>query len=506
MLNKQLIINANSSETRIALLVKGNLSELHLERQTDRGLVGNIYQCQVTRVLPGMQAAFVELGIGRSGFLYGGDVADLEAISKSSDEDDLDFDDTNYLKRKGSKTPIEKLLKQGQKILVQVAKEPLGTKGPRVTMYLTIPGRYLVLMPFFKHIGISRRIQNDKERKRLKDIISQAQPEGAGVIVRTAAEGVNTNHITKELNFLCGIWSDIEKSQKKAGLSKLLYQDLDFIPKITRELYSNDVQKIVIDDKKHYQSLKRFLTASIPGASRKLELYREKLPIFDIYGIELDIDGALSIKVDLPSGGHMIVEQTEALTSFDINTGRYVGKGSARETISKTNLEAVEKIVEQLKVRNIGGLIVIDFIDMEDTEDRDKVYNTLQEALKIDKARTNVLRVSELGLVEMTRKRTSESLERKLMEPCPLCNGRGRIKSTITEALSLIREIQRKYVQTGSKKIEIIARDDIRDWVLEEERDLLEEVKKRFGIQVKFTDYQYSLNDMNIPPFQVRAH
>jgi ribonuclease G len=522
MADKQLIINTNPSETRIALLEKERLSELFIERNRERGIVGNIYLGTVTRVLPGMQAAFVNIGIDRTAFLYGGDVLDPEALEKQkkaaieaeqarklggNDEEidasiDLspeDIKDSTVVERR----PIEKIIKEGQQVVVQVAKEPLGTKGARVTMFLSLPGRYLVLMPDFTHIGISRRIEDPAERKRLHEIVRQIKPEGVGVIVRTAAHNINAGLLQKDLKYLTKVWRAVDSKKKRSNPPLLLYHDLNLILKTTRDLYSEEIEKIIIDDPEAFEETKRFLTATIPGAGKTLELYEGQTPIFDVYGIEMDIGKALSSRIELPSGGYLIVDQTEALTSFDVNTGKYVGHASAQETILKTNLEAIDKVVTQLRIRNIGGIIVIDFIDMERPEDREMVYNRLQEELQHDKARTNVLRISELGIVQMTRKRTSESLERQLMEPCIYCDGRGRIRSTATEAYDLLREVTRHSLQTGKQQVTVKVRSDIRDWILQEEHELFEHVINKHGLQIDFQLAELELAALNEAPYEV---
>jgi ribonuclease G len=508
--DKQLIINTNASETRIALLEKDRVSELFIERHRERGMVGNIYLGTVMRVLPGMQAAFVNIGAERTAFLYGGDVVDPEALKEQLAAkpesgaviEDLSPEDLKE-KTQRARKPIEKLLREGQRVVVQVAKEPLGTKGARVTMFLSVPGRYLVLMPDFTHIGISRRIEDPDERTRLGDIVKQIKPDDVGIIVRTAAQGISDVHLQKDLKYLTKMWRTVDAKRKRASPPALLYQDLNLILKTTRDLYSEEIDKIVIDDVDAHEELKRFLLATIPGAHKSLSLYTEKTPIFDVYGVELDIGRALASRIELPSGGYLVIDQTEALTSFDINTGKFVGNASAHETILKTNLEAVKKIVAQLRIRNIGGIIVIDFIDMERLEDRERVFNELQEELKHDKARTNVLRISELGLVQMTRKRTSESLERQLMEPCPYCDGRGRIRSTMTEALDLLREIRRHAIQTGAKSVAVKVRDDIRHYLEHEERDLFEELVQELGLDIQFKTAALSLAALNDDPYEV---
>lgn len=505
-MDKQLIINHNDTETRIALLEKERVAELFIERRRDAGMVGNIYLGVVMRVLPGMQAAFVNIGAERTAFLYGGDVLDPDTLREQAQQagDTADLSPEELKERSSrQRKPIERLLKEGQHVVVQVAKEPLGTKGARVTMYLSLPGRYLVLMPDFNHIGVSRRIDDPVERQRLIDLVKAIKPEGVGVIVRTAALAIADVHLQKDLKYLGKVWRVVDAKRRRSSPPALIYQDLNLILKTTRDVYSEDIDKIVVDDLEAHEELKRFLVATIPGASKKLMHYEDQTPIFDVYGIEMDIGRALSSRIELPSGGYLIVDQTEALTSFDVNTGKFVGQVSAHETILKTNLEAVKKVVTQLRIRNIGGIIVIDLIDMERLEDREKVYNLLQEELKNDKARTNVLRISELGLVQMTRKRTSESLERQLMEPCPFCDGRGRIRSVATDTYDLLREIRRHTLQTGQKSIVVKVRDDIKDWLLTAEKSLFDKLVAEFGLNIQFKAAELKRSVLNDDPYEV---
>ena len=501
-ISKQLIINTNPVETRIALLHEGRLEELFIEREHGRSRVGNIYRGIVTRVLPGMQAAFVNAGLERTAFLYGGDVLDPELV-KLNREAPLSGPDDEDQTRLVNRTPIEKLLKEGEEVVIQVAKEALGSKGARVTMFLSLPGRYLVLMPNFNHIGISRRIEDEEERHRLYDLVRQIKPDGVGVIVRTAAEGVDSGHLQKDLKYLSKVWRTVDGKSRHGSPPQLIYQDLSIIFKTTRDLYNDEIGKIVIDDSQAGEELKRFLKATIPGAAEKVESYSAPKPIFDEFDIELEISKALGMKIELPSGGYLVIDQTEALTSFDVNTGKFVGTLSAQETITKTNMEAVAKIVEQLRVRNIGGIIVIDFIDMERLEDREKVYDSLQEELKKDKARTNVLKISELGLVQMTRKRTNESLEHQLMDQCPFCDGRGKVRSVATEAYDLIREMIRSSIQKGSTALKVKVREDIREWILNREAELFESVVDKYGLKVEFEPVQLDLADLREPSFEV---
>lgn len=497
------------AETRIAIVEKEQVAELFIERHSDRGLVGNIYKGSILRVLPGMQSSFVDVGEVRSGFLYVNDVLSDEFIAQSrallaDSNEDLTHEEIER-KIKWNKIAIEKLLRDGQNVMVQVAKEPIGNKGARLTMFVTFPGRYIVLSPHFNHVGVSKKIEDNAERERLKSIFEPIKPENMAVIVRTAARGVSAEILTRELDYLTALWAEVKERFDSSPAPSLLHRDLDLTQRIIREQYSDEIGKVVIDDEKLYHKVKKFLASTAPGSESRLEIYSGVTPIFDVYGIEMDIGRALSKKVDLPSGGYVIVDQTEALTTFDVNTGRYVGRANASETVLKTNLEAVKKVVSQLRLRNIGGIIIIDFIDMENPIDRERVFNALMEELKTDKARTNVLKISELGLVQMTRKRTSESLEQLLMDDCPMCDGRGKVKSVVTEAHDLLREIVRVHNQTGRTLLHVRVREDIRDWILEEERDWFQEIVDRWGLTVNFRQGEMTVAALSESSFEVNA-
>ncbi|MEZ4743596.1 MAG: Rne/Rng family ribonuclease [Bdellovibrionota bacterium] len=504
MNEKKIIINHNSSEIRAALIENGKLIELFIERRTTHSIVGNIYKAIVTRVLPGMNSAFLDIGDQRSAFLFGGDVIDTnKPIPERIDEENDILSDN--IKANEVTIPIEKNLREGQQVYVQVSKDPLGSKGPRVTGNLTIAGRYLVLTPYSSHIGISRRIELEEERLRLKKLLESILPKDIGVIVRTAARGATKEELINDINFLKQTWSNIRKSMPLAKAPSLLHSDLDLTNKIIRDLYEDSINSIVVDDEEVYKSLQKFLWTNLPTASDALELYNQEKPIFDEFDIEFDIAKALSKRVDLPSGGYLIIEQTEALTSIDVNTGKFVGKANAQETILKTNLEAINAICEQLRVRNIGGIIILDFIDMESLINRDLIYDQLLEALKADRARTNILRISELGLIQMTRKRTSDSLERSITVPCPHCNGSGIVRSIQTEAYDLLREIQRISLQTHQKSIKVRVRSDIKDWILNQEKDLYKKLIIEKNLEVEFLPNQLDIELLREPAFEVFA-
>ena len=502
MTNKQLIINTNVTETRIALIEGGRVAEIFIERHGRKGMVGNIYKGLVARVLPGMQSAFINIGAERSAFLYGGDVVDpiyIESERNRRKTQDKDLDPREMMNR----TPIEQLLKDGQEILVQVAKEPLGSKGPRVTTLITIPGRYLVLLPDFEHVGISRRIDNETKREELRQKVEQMQPPGFGLIVRTAAELMPDEVLRNDLKFTMNIWNVLQSKKNKVAAPSLLYQEPDLILKTTRDLYSDDVGEIVVDDIDAHSMLQHFLSDTIPGAKAKLKLYAGKEPIFDHYGVELDLARALAKKVWLPSGGYLVIDQTEAMTTFDVNTGKYVGTQNARDTMLKTNLEAVQEVVNQIRLRNMGGILIIDFIDMERQEDRERINLSLEDALKKDKSRTSVLAMNELGLVQMTRKRTSESLERVLTEICPFCSGHGRVFSVETETYNMMRDIERHVIRTGRKHVSVRVRNDILDYLNHQAHQLKKNLFDLHDITVDFELSELNVEFLKESPYEV---
>ncbi len=485
-MSSELVINVTSQETRIALIENGVPVELFIERRSEKGIGGNIYKGKVVRVLPGMQAAFVDIGLARSAFLYVADVYDdysgLELMVNSPGVDtDVSIDPSrdDAFPAAPYTAQIEDMLHEGQEILVQVSKEPIGSKGARVTNHISLPGRYLVLMPTVDHIGISRRIENEEERKRLKEVTERMKPAGMGCIVRTASEGRNGDDLVEDMNVLIKLWDKIQHRWGTASVPSIIHSDLDICLRAIRDLYTQDVEKVVVDSEKEYNALIEFVDSFMPKLKHSIELYQAEEPIFDAYGIEVEISRALGKKVWLKSGGYIVIEETEALTAIDVNTGKYVGKGNPEDTILKTNLEAVKEIAYQLRLRNIGGIIIIDFIDMEREGGRERVYQTLAEALKKDRAKANVLRISELGLVEMTRKRTRENMSRILCESCPYCEGRGIIKSKTTLCFEIFREIRREAMNVPSNTIIVSLHPEVADFLYDEERYAIEDLERR---------------------------
>ncbi|MBN2109400.1 MAG: Rne/Rng family ribonuclease [Deltaproteobacteria bacterium] len=481
----ELIVNVTSSETRVALLENGMLAELHIERESDKGIAGNIYKGRVQRVLPGMQAAFVEIGLARSAFLYVDDVytdnKEFESMFTvfKDEQEEIEVGDSPAVRKHAAAPPIEDMLSDGREIMVQVIKEPLGTKGARISSYISLPGRYLVYLPTVDQISISRRITDENERSRLKEIVQRIKPAGSGFIIRTASEDATEEELASDMDFLIKLWANIQARMKTAPTPTMLHEDLSIALRAIRDLYSKNVKKLVVDCPETYASIIRFIETFMPQLKYSVELYEGFKPIFDNYGFEVEISRALGRNIWLKSGGYIVIEETEALVAIDVNTGRYVGKGNQNDTIVKTNLEAVKEIAYQIRLRNLGGIIIIDFIDMERKEDREAVVNALQEALKKDRAKTNVANISELGLVQMTRKRVRENLSGHLCDPCPYCEGRGRIRGIPAIAYEILRVISKEVRTLLIQTITATVHPDIAAFLYDEERSAIEELEKK---------------------------
>ncbi|MBI2343043.1 MAG: Rne/Rng family ribonuclease [Deltaproteobacteria bacterium] len=517
----ELIVNVTLGETRVARLENGVVAELYIERARDTGILGNIYKGKVVRVLPGMQAAFVDLGLERTGFLHVANILSPDVAGESpfpamtDDEDETapvleeSAEETaprekpstrgRRRRRNGGYRQIQDLVKEGEEILVQVVKEPISTKGARLNSYLSLPGRHLVYMPSVDHIGVSRRIGDDKERRRLRALIAQHKPKGAGFIIRTASEGVSDAEIVADIEYLGRIGGKIEKATAQAKAPALVHAELDIILRVVRDLFTTDIDRLVIDSDKEYERIREFVDTFMPSLKKNIQLYTAEEPIFDRFAIEVEINRAMGQKVWLKSGGYIIIEQTEALTAIDVNTGRFVGRGNVEDTILKTNLEAVKEVVYQLRLRNIGGLIILDFIDMDRQADRTKVYNVLKEALESDRARTNITKISELGLVEMTRKRTREDLRRQLGDPCPYCEGKGFLKSPATVCYEIFREIIREARHMEGRQLTVLAHPTVTNALFDEERAALEDVERRIKKRVQVQ----AVNDFHLEQFEV---
>lgn len=477
-----LVVNSTSAETRVALVEDGILSELHIERTRDRGIVGNIYKGKILRVLPGMQASFVDISHERAGFLHASDVYDFDEDIAAWDDEGGDDGKPQLARGRGKqRLSIQESLKPNQEILVQVAKEPIGTKGARLTSHISLPGRYVVFMPTVSHIGISKRIESDKERKRLRKIVEQARPPGTGFIVRTVSEGISDEKLQQDMQMLIKLWGEILEKHNRVKAPYLLYEEPDLVVRAIRDLVSADLNEIVLDDQKAYDRVKHFIDTYIPGFEGKVRLYQYDMPIFDEFGIEPEIKRSLQRRVDLESGGHLVIDRSEALTAIDVNTGKFVGSGgnSLEDTILTTNLEAADEVVYQLRLRNIGGLIIIDFIDMEDVKHREKVYRRLEQNLKRDRVTSNALAISEFGLVEMTRKRVRESLEQFLCEPCEYCDARGFVKSRETVAYEILREIRRESPLHRGKNVNVQAHPAVIDFLRGVEKKEVKDLEQK---------------------------
>jgi len=476
-MSEEILINVTPRETRVAVVENGVLQEIFIERTSRRGMVGNIYRGKVVRVLPGMQAAFIDIGLERTAFLHASDIAVR--------------DDSGVVNSNGngkSNENIQELLHQGQDLLVQVVKDPLGTKGARLTTHLSVAARFMVYMPGEDHIGISQKIEAEDERQRLRDVVGELAEEmgGGGYIVRTVAEGVSEKEIGSDVAFLHKIWTEIQERAKDASPGQLVHGDLSLAMRTMRDQVDAGVEKVRIDSRENFEKASKFARKFIPELADRIEYYPGERPIFDLYGIEDEIQKALGRKVQLKSGGYLIVDQTEALTTIDVNTGAFVGHRNLEETIFKTNLEATLTIARQLRLRNLGGIIIIDFIDMTDASHREQVMRALDKSLERDKAKSHICEVSGLGLVEMTRKRTRESLEHVLCEPCPCCEGRGSVRTAETVCYEVFRELLREARQYESEQFLVLASTEVIDLMLDEESSSVAELEEFIGRPIRF--------------------
>lgn len=557
-MSNEIIMNVTPGETRIARFDSGVLTELSIERDSDLQVAGNIYFGRITRVLPGMQAAFVDIGLEKAGFLYVADVVpdlfegitdeDLDEVGKQNggegaegeggadegpegpegedapagegpaqqqqQKDGRGGPQTANAQRGGrrfnNRRPpprrargplprIEDVVKEGQTIVVQVAKEPIRTKGARITSHISLPGRYLVYMPTVKHVGVSRRISSYEERMRLKEILHNHKPATGGFIARTSSIGASEEKLVEDMKNLTETWQKIYQAQEKSRPPAALHTDLDIVLRSVRDNLSTDVDRLVIDSKEDYDRVMEFVDRNMPELKNRVHLYDKDTPLFDVYGIENEITRALGKKVWLKSGGYLIIDSSEALTAIDVNTGKFVGKRDFDETIMTTNLEAVDEIAYQLKLRSIGGIIILDFIDMGRYADRTKVYHALKDALRKDRVKTTISKISDLGLIEMTRKRVRDSLTQMLSEPCGYCNGTGFVKTPITIAFEAFREIRRVYASIPSKSILVTTHPRVAKVLFNEGRERLEQLEERIKKRIVVeTDEKYHLERFEI--------
>jgi len=514
-MTKEMIISSTAHETRVAILEDDQVAEIFIERERSRGVVGNLYKGRVSKVLPGMQSAFVDLGLERDGFLYVSDVvATFEEFDRlETDEDDRGASlpgspgapekvrpsgdggrrngrDRNGEREKQPEPKIEELLKEGQEIIVQVAKEPLGTKGARLTSHATMPGRFLVFMPTVDHVGVSRKIDSREERSRLRGIVREFREEHGftgGVIIRTAAAGRPKEDIVSDLSYFHRVWTEIRQKAETSRAPAVVYQEQSLVAKLLRDLLTDDFQAIRIDNALEYRRVLELIERIMPSLATKVKLYEKEYPIFEEYGVQGEIDKALRSKVWLKSGGSIVINQTEALVAIDVNTGRYVGKKSAgrlEDTILKTNLEAAKEIVRQVRLRDLGGIIVLDFIDMEEKKNRQKVFQVVEQELRKDRAPSKALQVQDFGLVIITRKRVKQSLERALTEPCPYCAGASVIKSSATICYEILTEVKKISADLDGQSLVLRVNPDIARALRDEERAVFRDLKQSIGREI----------------------
>ena len=494
---KRFVINVGPLETRIALLENKRLCELTIERQENPSIVGNIYKGRVDTVIPGMQAAFVDIGFEKNGFLYVSDIAGAEGTGDIVLEDGVPRARTRS--KRARQQPIETMLKKNQYVMVQVAKDRLGTKGARLTNFITIPGRYAVLMPTAPTLGVSRKIESDKERTRLKHILQQVRPKGMGLISRTAAEGRPKADFQNDVRYLSREWDKAKQKYEHTKRPALIREDLGPILRTVRDRLADDFERLVIDSQTEYDRVLNFLDIFAPKLKKHVRLYNAKRPIFDKMEIEPEIEKALRRKVYLKSGGYICIDQTEALIAIDVNTGKFTGKKQLEDTVFQTNIEAAEEIARQVRLRDMGGIIVIDFIDMEYESNRRKLIQKLSEALKKDSAKTTVSEINELGMIEMTRKRVKHNLVKALSQPCPYCEGGGLVRSVTTVTFDTLRQLQSLFCRSKEKRIVLQVHPDVARRLRTENKELLDDIARRFQREIAIE----SVSDFHIHDIKI---
>ncbi len=485
-MKKVILLDCHPNQTRVAVLADGSLEQFFLELGDEQNPVGNIYQGKVVNILPGLGAAFVDIGLEKNGFLSMSETAESSTLKYAFDDDDAESGETPA----PAPPTIEKLLHKGQEILVQVLKEPIGGKGARLSTQVSLPGRFLVLMPLEKRIGVSRRIVERAERSRLRGVIREiGLPDGMGAIVRTAAFSAAKRELKRDLHYLLNAWKEVQNRQKKGKAPLLLHEELDLVIKSIRDHLLTDVDKIVVNSKTEFKKINRFVDIVLPGSLERIEHYQEKTPLFRKYGLEAEIEKLFQPRIELKCGGSIVFQQTEALVSIDVNSGRNRGRNDQNETILSTNLEAAAEVAKQLRLRNVGGIIVIDFIDMESKRDQKQVMAALLKELKKDKARTRVYPFSDLGLIEMTRQREQESFLHKLYETCPSCGGQGLVKTLSSLALEVERKLLTALQERRKiRSFRIEAQPQLARYLLEEGWENLRQLARSNRIRLSIAD------------------
>lgn len=512
-MSEEILINATPTETRVAVIESGMVQEVHIERRSQYSSVGNVYLGKVSRVLPGMQAAFVDIGLERTAFLHASDIAredvetevdvSIESSAQSATQAGTHAGPPSSSDETPAEQKITELLRQGQEILVQVIKDPIGNKGARLTTQISIPSRFLVLLPDARNIGVSLRIEDETERERLRsmmnDLLDHSDPNPFGFILRTNAEGINGQALADDITYLRKVWESIQQRISTAKPGDCVYEDLSLPLRALRDFMHAGVEKVRIDDISIYEHVGQFARQFMAGWLDRLEYYRGHRPIFDLNAVDDEIENALKPNTGLKSGGYLITEQTEAMSTIDVNTGGFVGYRNLEETVYKTNLEATQAIARQLRLRNLSGIIIIDFIDMQDEHHQEQVLLTLERALENDHARTSISGFSNLGLVEMTRKRTTDSLANRLCEPCPTCSGRGLIKSVETVCSEILREIVRAVQQFDAEELRVLAATSVVDRMREEHSSTIAEMEESLGKYIRFqSDAQYPQEQFDV--------
>ncbi len=497
---REIFINVAQHEKRVVVVENKRIEEFYLERPDYVNLVGNIYKGKVESVLPGIGAAFIEMGLEKNGFLYVTDVVTGSAsYEKLLEEGEAEEIVQEHQKHKPL-PQISELLKKGDEVLVQVVKEPIGTKGARLTTHISIPGRFLVLMPFDNHIGLSKRIESREERDRIRKILEELRlPKDLGFIVRTAAQGVSLKDFQRESRYLINLWHQIKARARRARPPQLIHQEYDIILRVARDMFTNDMAKLEIDSRGDFKRISRFLKILAPHLRQRLRLYGDRIPMFEKFDIEPQILKIYDRIVQLKSGGYLIFDQTESLVAIDVNSGKFVGKKNLEDTAFKTNLEAAEEVPRQLKLRDLGGIIIIDFIDMEIPDHRKSIFRTLERNLEHDKAKTNILNISSIGLVEMTRQRVRKSIESKSYQKCPYCSGRGIVKSIPTLSLELMRKLERKLQDVRSREAFVSLHPEVAYYVSAPERNLIKPFERRFRKTIRIIeDPNLHTDDMKV--------